>query len=369
MSLTIHTDPQEPAGGFAFLELPGGSLGAGPVTVAVLEVYGSRWLGPSEEDGDKVEIGDGNWQGERHDFGPYTVHAHDGADWVRIGPEIVNKIEEYTPLRLSVGALSEDVTWPDDVPPRAGAAVLGGLQSTAFGGAQDSGAALVGNAIKPEPEPAPEPILQPTPPEFTPEPEPELEATVMPVPPKKTNKTLWWLLLALVVLLGLALGAVWWFFWREQPEPPVGDPPAVESGIETAEPAVAPDNGDSANPCTRAALMDLSGFAATRDAIRACGDALSPDTVLTIVEDAASAGDKDALLLFGTLYDGATEDARIETVIGLSFTDNPALAAEYYARAREAGSVEAETRLRGVCAFLAGATDIMAKGAFDDFCE
>ena len=56
MGLTIHTDPQEPAGGFAFLELPGGSLGTGPVTVAVLEVYGSRWLGPSEEFGDKVEI-------------------------------------------------------------------------------------------------------------------------------------------------------------------------------------------------------------------------------------------------------------------------------------------------------------------------
>jgi hypothetical protein len=116
-------------------------------------------------------------------------------------------------------------------------------------------------------------------------------------------------------------------------------------------------------------LTGLGGFAATRDAIRACGDALSPDTVLTIVEDAASAGDKDALLLFGTLYDGATVDARIETVIGLSFTDNPALAAEYYARADEAGSTEAETRLRSVCAFLAGATDILAKGAFDDFCE
>ena len=363
MSLTVHTDPQEPAGGFAFLELPGGSLGAGRVMVAVLEVYGSRWLGPSQADGNKVEIGDANWQGERHDFGPYLVHAHDGADWVRIGPEIVNKIEEYTPLRLMVGTLSEDVTWPDDVPPRAGAAVLGGLQSTALASTQDKGSALMGNANIPEPEPEPTP--PPIPPEITPEPEPELEPTVISLPSKKTDKTLWWLLLLLVVLLGLVLGAAWWFFWREQSGLPVAKPPVADSDIKTVE----PNTGDPMPLCTSAALTDLGGFAATRDAIRACGDALSPDTVLTIVEDAASAGDKDALLLFGTLYDEATVDARIETVIGLSFSDNPALAAEYYARARAAGSVEAEARLRGVCAFLAGENDVMAKGAFDDFCE
>ncbi|MCF6231879.1 MAG: hypothetical protein L3J36_02065 [Rhodobacteraceae bacterium] len=364
MRLTIHSDPQEPTGGFAFLELPGGSLGTGRVMVGVFEVYGSRWLGPSDADGDKVEIGDGNWQGERHEFGPYLVHAHDGADWVRIGPEIVNKIEEYTPLRLTIGTLSEDVTWPDDVPPRAGAAVLGGLQSTALGGGRGAGAALVGKAAAPEPEQPPEPAPPPVPPELAPEPEPELDQTVIFVPPKKTSKILWWLLL-LLVLTGLALGVAWWFFWRQQPVLPTGEPPVAETGVETVEPGT----GEPASPCTRAALTTLAGFAATRDAIRTCGDALSPDTVLSIVEDAASTGDKDALLLFGTLYDGATVDARIETVIGLSFADNPALAAEYYARAHEAGSAEAETRLGGVCALLAGATDVMAKGAFDDFCE
>jgi hypothetical protein len=333
MKLTIHPDPQEPAGGFAFLELPGGTLGNEPVQVAVMEVYGSRWLGPSEEPGDKVAVGNANWQGERFDFGPYAVHDHDGADWVRIGPEIVNKIDEYTPLRLTVGGQLGDATWPDDVPPRAGAAVLGGLQPTARAAPQQADAELVG--VPPEPEPAPEP------PEVTPEPDP-------PATPKK--RSLWWLLL----ILALAAGgvAIWYFYLREDTAVASGDTPVP-----------------SEETCTRAALVALDGFEATELAIRACGDALSADTVLKIIEDAARADDPGALLLFGTLYDGAELDARIETLIGLSFDHDAAKAAEYYARARAAGSDEARDRLAATCAQLARADETLAKGAYDDFCR
>ena len=122
MSLTVHPDPQEPAGGFAFLELPDGSLTEESVTVAVFDAYGERWLAANEEVGARVGIGNPHWQAERFAFGPYTVYHHEGADWVRIGPEIVNKIEEYAPLRIEVGGAGYDVSWPDDVPPRALAA-------------------------------------------------------------------------------------------------------------------------------------------------------------------------------------------------------------------------------------------------------
>ncbi len=335
MNVIVHPDPREPAGGFAFLELADGSLGDGPVTVAVREVYAGRWLGPAEASG-KASVGAANWQGARHEFGPYEVHRHEGADWVRIGPEIVNKIDEYTPLQLFVGAQDGDVTWPDNVPPRAGAAVLGGLQSTARTPDQEADQTLVGKPEEPpEPKPAPDP--DPTPPELAP--------PVDDTPPKR--RLLVPLLLVLLLIAGLI--AAWLWLPGDDPE----TPPATTTQ----------------DTCTRAAVTALGGFVATEKAIRACGDALSADTVLAIVENAAQADDPGALLLFGTLYDGAELDERIETVIGLSFDHDPARAAEYYARAAKAGSQVARTRLGVTCAQLAASNKTLAKGAYDDFCQ
>ena len=338
MSLGVHPDPQEPAGGFAFLELPGGSLGEGPVPVAVFEVYSERWLGPAGETDDRVSIGAGNWQGERHDFGPYPVLRHDGADWVRIGPDIVNKIDEYTPLQISVGGQVADVNWPDDVPPRAGAAVLGGLQSTARPVLLDTGNALVGKPAEadPKPEPVPEP--------------PEIPEDIVPPDPVQPDpvQSFWRKVLLPLLVVGFLIGAIvaaWALILRDETPTEVAD------------------------PCTRSALIALDGFGAMQKAIRACGDALSPDTVLKIVEDGAQQNDPDALLLFGTLYDGAQEDGRIEKVIGLSFDHDAAKAAEYYARAVTAGSDAARTRLTASCAQLAGSDQTLAKGAYDDFCR
>lgn len=337
MSLSIHPDPQEPAGGYAFLELPDGSLGKAPVHVAVMEVYGSRWLGPTAN-GAKVAIGETNWQGERHDFGPYEVHAHDGVDWVRIGPEIVNKIEEYTPLRVCVAGQEWDVTWPDDVPPRAGAAVLGGLQSTARTAPQDTGEALVGKPPEPKPDPEPMPDPAPKPPE------PQQADSVEDHPDPRTRRYIWQ---PLVLLLIMTVLSVVGFVWMSDK-----DPPSVFE-----------------KPCSRAALRALDGFGEAEKAIRACGDALSADTVLKIVEDAARKDDPDALLLFGTLYDGSEVDERIENVIGLSFDHDAATAAEYYARAAGAGSELGAVRLQVTCAQLAGSDETLAKGAYDDFCR
>jgi hypothetical protein len=334
MSVTVHPDPQEPAGGFAFLELPDGSLGAGPVTVAVSEVYGGRWLGPVEEVG-KISVGAANWQGERHDFGPYPVHRHEGADWVRIGPEIVNKIDEYTPLNLIVGSQAGDVTWPDNVPPRAGAAVLGGLHSTARAPEQEADQALVGKPPEPAAEPESEP--NPTPPE-----------NPAPIKEKSPKRNLLVPVL-LVLLLIAALISAWLLVPRDESE---ADPQVVAQ-----------------DTCTRASVTALGGFTAMEKAIRACGDALSADTVLAIVENAARRDDPGALLLFGTLYDGAELDGRIETVIGLSFDHDAARAAEYYSRAASAGSGIARTRLGVTCVQLAASNKTLAKGAYDDFCR
>lgn len=334
MSLSVQPDPEEQAGGYAFLELPQGTLPDGTVTVAVFDAYGERWLGDGGAEG-------GGWRPERYEFGPYEVWRHDGADWVRIGPEIVDRLEEYQSLRFSLGDRDYDLSWPDDVPPRALAAQRGELQ------------------VVPRPRATEEPdilVAKPTPPASRPEPDPEPlpEPAPMPEPvaPVETDRgrTRIWPLLALL-LLGTAAAAGWWFYGRDaEPDPVPGPAP-----------------GDA---CTLSALSALEGgFAVIGPAMRGCGTRLSADHALRLVEDAATQNDADALLLFGTLYDGSELDPRVENLIGLSFEDDPAKAAEYYARAARAGSEQAPARLGAVCEKLTAMDTTLAKGAFDDYCR
>ncbi len=340
MSLAIHPDPQQPAGGYAFLELPAGSLPEGSVTVAVFDAYGERWLAPVPGQGRRIEIGDAAWQPDRAAFGPYEVHRHDGADWVRIGPEIVNRLDEYMPLRIEVGGRSFDAAWPDDVPPRAGAAVLGGLRPVARKRDEPAAAQPVGRRAEDPGDGRAEDPERPPPEPKTPVPE---------TPETRKGSLIWPLAVLLSGLLALAA----WYVW------PVSDPVPERLGDEAA--------GDR---CGLAALSAVpGGFGATAEAIRACGADVSPDIALSLVEDAAARGDGDALLLFGTLYDGTRLDPRIETLVGLTFDDDPAKAAEYYARAVQAGAAQAQTHLAEVCEILSGSTATLAKGAHDDFCS
>ena len=165
MTLVVHPDPQEPAGGFAFLELPDGSLQGDTTTVAVFDAYGERWLRQAVARNDR----DLNWQTERFEFGPYRIYRHEGADWVRIGPEIVNWIEEYAPLRIAVGGAAYNVIWPDDVAPRARAAELGDIRPVARP-----------RPVVATPAPAPRPASAPEP---APDPEALTADTVPPPAP------------------------------------------------------------------------------------------------------------------------------------------------------------------------------------------
>lgn len=355
MSVILHPDPQHPAGGYGFLELPEGSLGSGSVGVAVLDRYTERWLAPSTGDSERVAIGDANWQSDRHEFGPYEILNHDGADWVRIGPEIVNKIEEYAPVRLVLGTQEFDIAWPDFLPPRAGAALLGGIRSTdRETQPEDLSDRLVGQVAEepPEEEAFEDDVTVVAPP---PRPEPE------PEEPKQRRLLLPLLLLLLLIPAG---AAAWWFWLREDAAPvareaaaPITQPVAITPAAE----------GDG---CTLAELSALGGgFAAVEAAMRECGRKISPDVALRLVEAGAAADDAGALLLFGALYDGEVLDARIENLIGLSFEDSAAQAAEYYARARDAGAQAAADRLNAVCGRLEQSGATLDKGAFDDFCK
>lgn len=341
MKLVIRPDPGAPAGGHALLELPAGTLAETEVRVAVQESYGERWLGPD------------GWQRERYGFGPFPVQRSGSADRIRIGPGIVDRIEEYTPLRIVLGVVVHDVIWPDSVGPRAGAAATGAIRPARRPEAEEPAAEEPPSPPSPEPAPGSVPesgALPDSPPDA------EEEA---PSPPPGGRRRWRWILLPAVLLAALA--AAWWWSRFEGEDQPASTGEATENL--------------SAGPEGRGPVCDYEGlravdggFVAVERAIRRCGAALAPDAALRLVEDAAARDDPAALALFGALYDGGVEDARIERVIGLSFGDDPAKAAEYYARAVRAGAEGVRPRLAAVCARLRGAEGTLEKGAFDDFC-
>ncbi|WP_424986231.1 hypothetical protein [Microbulbifer sp. S227A] len=342
MSIRVHPDPQEPAGGYAFLELEADSLADGPVRVAVFDAYGERWLAPPEARGGQ----DAHWQSERHEFGPYEVYRHDGADWVRIGPEIVDQLGEYAPLRFALAGQNHEVIWPDDVPPRAGAALLGSLQPVGRKQVETIERHVAPPAVN-EPDEEPDEIAEPLQ-----APEPEIGE-----PQEEQDARRGWIWIVLL-LAGLILAALAWHFW---PEPARGAKPQPEPVQVFVDPTA---------PCSRETLAATEGgFVGIAEAIRACGSDVQPDTALSLVEEAAAQDDADALLLFGTLYDGEALDPRIENLTGLTFADDPAQAVEYYARAVNAGSGAAREPLAKACARLADDNATLARGAYDDFCS
>lgn len=338
MSMRVHPDQQEPAGGYAFLELEAGSLPDGAQRVTVFDAFGERWLALPDDTDTSGGIAEAHWQTEQYEFGPYEVYRHDGADWVRIGPEIVNQLSEYAPLRFTVAGQTHDVTWPDNVPPRASAAELGGLQPV--GRKQVEIIDRRVGAVEMD-NPEDDEIVVPERPVAPVEEQEELDIEQE----RGRSWTLPLLLAALVIGVILA-----WFFWPE-PEP-------ARAVVEQAE------------PCTRETLAATKGgFVGIADAIRVCGSDVQPDTALSLVEEAAAADDPDALLLFGTLYDGESLDPRVENLTGLTFADDPAQAVEYYARAVKAGSSAAAENLSKTCERLADDDATLARGAYDDFCS
>ncbi|MFA3917613.1 hypothetical protein [Ruegeria hyattellae] len=328
MRIKVHPDPQNPSGGFAFLELPGESM-PDQVRVAVQDAYSGRWLHPYAGVAEEP-----NWQPQMQELGPFDIFRHDGADWLRLGPEVVNRLEEYTALRFRIDGKQYEAIWPDSVAPRTEKAVPGALRVTTRA----------------------QPVVEPVQVKLPPEPvEPETEiASVESVetPPKRRGYALW----LGVLLLLCAAGAAAWYMLSEESDSitPEGLTPVAET---------------SGSACALPALRALGGFDAQIAAVRDCGSDVSPDAALTLIETAAKQGNPEALTLFGTLYDGDELAPRIENLTGLTFADDPAQAAEYYAGAVAAGSGEAQARLDATCARLDGSSLTLEKGAFDDFCR
>lgn len=388
-ALEIGPDPERPAGGFARIALRWAGPAPEAVTLAVQETFGERWLAPSAGDGSRdgsgrIAVGDPNWQPVGHGFGPYPVRASAGRIEIRIGPEIVNKIEGYTRLRLVLtpsgggAALTAAATWPDDIIPLAGAQGLGGLQVTRpaapAGAATPHMAGVEGSA--PTAQTLTDPVILPEPalPEPGPamltlsEPRPSAASEALPeAPPRSGGAGL--VVAGLAVLLLLLAGLAGWWWWQGQEAPPAEIVAPAGETAPTPEPAAEPLPEPAAEACAPATLAALpGGFAALRGALAGCRGQITPDALMRLVENAADGGDGAALLVLGRLYDPAVADPDYETGAGLALGDNPGLAAGYYDRAKAAGAPEAASALTSVCATLAEATDTLSQGAHDDHC-
>ena len=317
-TISVTVDPDHPTGGYAYLKVTGTEV-AEAVEVTIQTRFTEKFLSPT------------GWQSAPAAFGPYEVlRTSDGAD-VRIGPEIVNQVEEYTDLQVTVGSATGPVNWPDSVPALPGAAAIGGLD-------------IRRGERKATPTPArpraPEPVLSN---QMAMAESVKIEDDTPPPPKPKSS---WSLLAAMIILL--ALVGLAWIYWTDQgPGPEVTDA-----------------------PCAPEALDALKGAAFEHSLawFNRCGNTVTAESALALVEDAADENDAAALALFGKLYDAEALDGPVEDTIGLSFDDDPVVAAEYYARANEAGSDDSQTLLAALCERIDPASTTLAESAHRAHC-
>ena len=348
-------------GGVALLQMPQGMMQSETVVVSVLNDYSKLWLAPTEGEGDLIHVGEGNWQPTRHAFGPYPVVKEANMDTVRVGPEIVNKLENFVPLTIVVGGREFSVNWPDNVVPRVGTALRGGISGIARPNAGDFDTKrLVGRqkaaqdesrTVEQEPYRGADDITaEVADTEIVPDDPPLIDANQRPKLPLR--------LLGILLVVLVASMAAAFFFLGQAPQKQI-------AGEDSPQPQTQPTAD-----CSFAGLAATpGGFVNLATALSNCGEDVTGDTALRLVEAGTARSDSNAWLMLGTLYDAAMTDPLFETRLGVSFLDNPGLAAEYYKQAANAGSVEAGARLRGTCGRLQGLTDTLSQGAFDDYCQ
>lgn len=337
--IEIKPDPKHPRGGFAELSIPG-AAGGDPVTVAVYNSYQQKWLGPE------------GWQPNRVEM-PARAATQDG-DTLRVivGPDIVNNIEEDTPVRIEIGGTGYDTYWPDNINAGPDEAVIGDIGGT--GAAPEAkGPTVV--VTQPEPDNSEE-VLS----EADSEDQEDLEEyeDEGDEEPRKSRLPG---IIATVVALAAVLAVVAYIYL---------DPSQTNRTTEV-EPEPTPQPVATNDPCGMSALTELGtqGFGALANKMRECGSNLSADNALGLVEKAVAAGDGAALALFGALYDNGVTDDAIEGQMGLTFSDDPARAAEYYSRAATAGSQDGTDRLQAVCNRLLIKTDTLSRSAHEDYCQ
>lgn len=340
MSITVRPDPDHPLGGHALLVVRGRTT-QGPVSVSVLDLYEDRHLGPK------------GWQAAPVSLGPYAAYDEGDALVVPVGPEVVDHIEEYATLRLSVAGVSAELAWPETIRISPKRTVAPGEIDQTVPGREETKT----------------PVQKTDPPVVKTDDEEERDRDQIiidgepPIRPPGPNRLP--LILAALMLLALIGGGAWWYLNQPQPvveeaavTPPAPEPP-TPAPVATPQPVVAA-GCDAAGLAAAAALPAAEGFAA----VAACGAQGDAEARFRIIEAAADAGIGEAIAMIGRWWDPAEAAA-----VGSSFTrQDPGQAARYYRDAVAAGFTEAEPLLARACAALDPDTDPTHEIARDTFC-
>ena len=353
--MSIRPDSAHPRGGYARITLDAGAVDGTEVSLTIRNSFNDKYLGTD------------GWQAGRAYFGPYRVDVSgEQAEFV-VGTEIVNLVEEYTPLSIGLGEKEFEVSWPDDIKHGPPAATIGGVSPTPPKPSGDNGPVLVGKApeVKPEPRPKKETETEGKTEgtgadgvDFAPGPGSQKTDDHTVARPRKNTGLI---IAGAAMFAAVVAGGTYWYL--SQPDPVV---PVEISGGSVVEPPPPPPD-----PCSEAGLAaaGANGYEAVLEQLSSCGGAVSPDTALGLIETGVDANDPAALAALGRLYDDAAVIEGVETEMGLTFSDNPARAAEYYSRAIEAGDGSgAAEALAGVCERLNQSNDTLSESAREDFC-
>ncbi|WP_342078210.1 hypothetical protein [Yoonia sp. SS1-5] len=360
-SVTLHPSPNHPSGGFAIVRVSNPLGLSQTARISVYHMFMERYLGEHD------------WQPDSHDFGPYEILQAEDPHAIEfcIGPEIVNRVEGFTSVKVEVGGHPTTLTWPENILQDESAVPYGTIyrppepteppQQDLVGQTQDAPVApppepeVIAEPPAPEPEPEPTPA-PPTPPPPEPEPEPE--------PDTGKGSPLPWIILGILLLLLIA-GVVYWFMFVRDADgtDDTDTTPPTETETSDGGPVLRPPEETNCSVSYAAnfpqgplaALVQLADLSDEGN----CEPPIDDQFALRVIESAAAGGSAEALAALGDVYNGFVDDPIIEGRLGLALSDDAAIAFDYYRRAQAAGATDLSAQLGPLCDGTADTQDFL----------
>ncbi|MCY4304353.1 MAG: hypothetical protein OXC62_06180 [Aestuariivita sp.] len=353
--IKINPDPEHPLGGFAEISINGIDPFDDPIEISVFNSYQEKWLGPD------------GWQPNRHRFSArYTEWASNTLTLV-VGPEIVNSMDEDIPARILINDIKFETYWPDDINHGPDDATIGDIGGSETTERPQRPTVVAVNSREKEQKTNKQPLTPYD--NLIPDEEKNksqneslepdntlIDDTVFDSVKKKNKSLIVVMSIAMLILIAAIAVGIWYFLGMYEQEENPRLPDQAKTRL---------------SECRQESLDKLAnqGFSALSERFKTCGQSVSADNALRLLERATSENDPDALLTFGILYDQNASDEVLEKQIGLTFSDQPSLSAEYYTRALNAGSADAQTYLTGVCRRLRLMDDTLSRSAVEDYCS
>ncbi|MEM7423848.1 MAG: hypothetical protein AAF334_08990 [Pseudomonadota bacterium] len=437
MSLEITRDPRNRRGGWALIRVS--AQEGAQTSVSVRRDEGEFSLGPH------------GWQGGAHAFGPYTVETDRRGTFVRIGPEIVNHMEEYltAEIRLPELGLAATLPWPDEILPAPDAFEGGGVAARGPEAMTPAPVARPAPQAREEPTSAGPTIAQPPPPvppvptpaaPIPAAPSPVAPAPVAPTPvapppqakpeqqtatrvqpearsdhrpaappspkpqqatpdaeppsapkrrqapgPRTPAKSLLIPFLILLLLAAASAAGTYYYLavylpdqlaentddrdWDTDPDrDPTPSPDPEPERDPEPEPEPAPEQVSGPTRCTEdevGEFLSQSGLSAEdlRPVERLCADANAVDLRIDVLQSLLDLEDAEALLQWARWHDPARDGEPSP------LARDPLTAADYYKRAKAAGSPDAAEALDQLCTQLETSSDPLASSLAALHCQ